>query len=928
VELIGRQAECAVLDRLVEGVCAGESQALVIHGEPGVGKSALLDYLAERASKFGVMRAAGVQSEMELAFAAVHQLLAPLLDRLDRVPGPQREALRTAFGLVAGPPPDRFFIGLAVLSLLSEVADDRPLFCLIDDEQWLDQASAQALAFLARRLAAEPVGLVFAARAPGNELATLPRLVVRGLPDADARALLDAVLPGQLDSQVRDQIVAETRGNPLALVELPRDLTAEQLAGGFGLPSAVRVAGSVEESFRRRIHAMPDPTRELLLLTAAEPTGDPALIWRAAEQLGIGARATAPAIDAGLVKFGLRTSFRHPLARSAAYHSAALQQRQRIHRALANATDPETDPDRRAWHLAQAAAMPDEQVAAELERSAGRARGRGGVAAAAAFLQRAADLTIDPAQRAQRALEAASAKAEAGLFDAALDLIARAEAGPLSDMQHARIDLVRAQLAFSTNLGSDAPPLLLRAANRLESIDPVLSRATYLQALSAAIFAARLAQGCGVVEVSQAARDFLARGPRPPNPSLSDLLLDGFVTRYTEGFAAGVPILRRAVRKALKSPGEDLHHIWLASVAAGDLWDDESWELLSALHVENARRGGVLAELQLALTSRSSMFQFWGELTAAESLIQELQTTSEAAGGGGLAPASAVLQAAYRGDLAEVSALIEIIDAHSKGIGQGISLSVSDRAEAIVNNGVGDYRAATAAGLRATEHPRDVCTTPWSMAELVVAAARSGAPDAAALGLDRLSEMTSASGTDWGLGVEALCRAAVSVGAEAESRYREAIERLGRTRMRSDLARAHLMYGEWLQREQRRTDARDQLRVAHGMLDAMGMEAFAERARRELQATGETVRKRSADVNREQLTSQETQIARMARDGLSNPEIGARLFISARTVQYHLRKVFAKLDITSRSQLDRVLAGDRPREFRSDVTRTPRAELN
>ena len=916
MELFGRQAECAVLDQLVERICAGESQALVIHGEAGVGKSALLDYLAERASTFQVVRAAGVQSEMELAFAAVHQLCGPLLDRLDRVPGPQRDALQTAFGLVAGPPPDRFLIGLAVLSLLSEVADDQPLFCLVDDEQWLDQASAHTLGFVARRLAAEPVGLVFAARAPGQDLAALPRLVVGGLPVADARALLDAVWSGPLDPQVRDQIIAETRGNPLALVELPRNLTGEQLAGGFGLPSAVRAAGSVEANFRRRIHAMPDRTRELLLLTAAEPTGDPALIWRAAEQLGIGAEATAPAIDAGLVKFGLRMSFRHPLARSAAYHSSALLQRQRTHRALADATDPRTDPDRRAWHLAQATAAPDERVAAELERSAGRARGRGGVAAAAAFLERAADLTLDPAQRAQRALDAASAKAEAGLFDAALDLIARAEAGPLSDMQHARIDLVRAQLAFFTNRGSEAPPLLLRAAKRLESTDPVLSRATYLQALSAAIFAARLARGCSVVEVSQAARDFLAGGPRPANPCLSDLLLDGFVTRYTEGYAAGVPILRRAVSKALMSPVEELHHIWLASVAAGDLWDDESWELLSALHVKNARRAGVLAELQLALTSRSSMFQFWGELTAAESLIQELQTTTEAAGGGGLAPASAVLQAAYRGDRAEVSALIEVIDGHSKRIGQGISLSVSDRADAIVNNGLGDYRAATAAGLRAAKHPRDLCTTAWSMVELVVAAARSGVPDAAAVGLDRLSEMTSASGTDWGLGVEALCRAALSGGAEAESRYREAIERLGRTRMRSELARAHLLYGEWLRRERRRADARTQLRVAHGMLDAMGMEAFAERARRELQATGETARKRSADVNGGQLTPQETQIARLARDGLSNPEIGGRLFISGRTVQYHLRKVFAKLDITSRSQLDRVLVGDRPREFR------------
>lgn len=904
MELIGRRAECEVIDQLVEVVCAGESRALVIHGEAGVGKSALLDYLAERASDCRVARAAGVQSEMELAFAALHQLCGPMLGRLERLPEPQRDALQTAFGIIAGPPPDRFLIGLAVLGLLSEVADEQPLFCLIDDEQWLDQASAQVLAFVARRLEAESVGLIFAARVPGRDLADLPRLVVRGLADADARALLDAVLTGPLDARVRDQIVAETRGNPLALVELPLGRSAQQLAGGFGLLAAVRLSGSIEENFRQRISAMPEPTRNLLLLAAAEPTGDPALIWSAAARLEIGADAAAPAVDEGVVEFDSRVRFRHPLGRSAAYHSSSLQQRQRVHRALAEVTDPLSDPDRRAWHLARAATGPDENVATELLRSAGRAQARGGVAAAAAFLERATVLTLDPVQRAQRALDAAAAKAQAGAFDAALDLIDLAEAGPLSDLQHARVDLVRAQLAFVTNRGSDAPLLLLKAAKRLEPIDAALSRATYLEALSAAMFAARLASGCGILDVARAA----AALPRPANPRLSDLLLDGLTARFTDGYAPGLELLRRAIGAARPrtSSDDDLRCLWLAGIAALHVWDDDSWDVLSARHVALARAAGALTELPLALSSRAVMLLAAGELTTAESLIHEAETVTEATGDR-VAPHGALGLAAFRGRRAEAAALIEATERDVIRRGEGVGLTIAEWAQAVLSNGVGDYQTAWAAARRAAEHSADIGVSAWAAVELVEAAVRSGRSEAAADALHRLSEMTSASGTDWALGVEARSRALLSVGAEAERLYQQAIDWLGRTRMRAELARAHLLYGEWLRRQRRRIDARAQLRIAHGMLDAIGMEAFAERARRELQATGETARKRTAAVIGEQLTAQETQIARLAREGLSNSEIGARLFISARTVQYHLRKVFAKTGISSRSQLDRVL---------------------
>lgn len=902
IELIGRRAECLALDELVEAVCAGESRALVIHGEAGIGKSALLDYLAGRASSCRVMRAAGVQSEMELAFAALHQLCGPTLERLDRVPMPQRDALRTAFGVIAGPPPDRFLIGLAVLSLLSETADERPVICLVDDEQWLDKASAQVLAFVARRLVAESVGIVFAARVPGRDLAALPHLAVRGLPDAEARALLDVVLNGPLDARVRDQIVAETHGNPLALVELPRGLTAEQLAGGFGLPSAAHVYGTIEESFRRRIGDLPQPTRDLLLVAAAEPTGDPALIWAAAAELDIRGDAAAPAIDAGVVEFGARIWFQHPLARSAAYQSASLLQRQQAHRAIAHVTDPLSDPDRRAWHLAQSAAQPDEDIAAELLQSAGRARARGGVAAAAAFLERATALTVDPVRRAQRGLDAAAAKVEAGAFDAALDLIGQAEAGALDDGGHARLDLVRAQLAFVTNRGSDAPPLLVKAAKRLESIDLPLSRATYLEAMSAAMFAARLAGDCGVADVARA-----ARSPELATASsLAELLLDGFVTRFTDGYAAGVPVLRRAVDAALTSPAEQTRWLWLAGIAALDLWDDESWALLSANHVRIARTAGALTELPLALSTRAIMLQFAGELTEAETLVQELQTVTEATGAG-LAPYGALMLAAYRGEQTEVAALTDATARDVTRRGEGVGLTVAERAVAVLSNGIGDYKTALAAAKRAVEHPADLGASPFACVEMIEAAVRCGSSDDALETLDQLTEMTRATGTDWALGIEARSRALLSDTGEAEELYRAAIERLGATRMRTELARAHLLYGEWLRRQRRRIDARVQLRTAHSMLDAMGMEAFAERAGRELRATGETARKRSAAATGKHLTAQEVQIARLARDGLSNTEIGARLFISARTVQYHLRKVFTKLDIRSRSQLDRVL---------------------
>ena len=899
-----RRAERGVLGELVEAVRAGESRVLVMHGEAGVGKTALLEYLADRASRCRVLRVVGVQSEMELAFAGLHQLCAPLLDRLRVLPGPQQGALRTAFGISAGPAPDRFLVGLATLGLLAEAAEERPVVCLADDVQWLDSASAQALAFVARRLGAESLGLVFSARVADGDLATLPELEVKGLPDSDARALLDAALTGPVDERVREQIVAETRGNPLALLELPRASTPANLAGGFGLPGAL--PRRIEDSFRRRVDALPAQARRLLLLAAADPTGDPVLVWRAAGRLGIGALAAGPAAEAGLAEFGARVRFRHPLVRSAAYQSAPTRDRQEVHQALADATDPQADSDRRAWHRAQAAAGPNEEVAAELENSAGRAQARGGLAAAAAFLERAALLTPDPARRADRTLAAAQASLRAGAFAKALELLAMAEATALDELQGVRADWLRGQIAFASAPGSDAPLLLLRAARRLEPLDARLARETYLDAWQAALFAGHLADGYDLQEVSRAARAL----PRPEGPPrVADLLLDGLALLVTDGPAAASPGLRQAIG-TFADPNvpvaERLRWSWWAPVASLPLWDGEGWRLVVP-PLQLARNVGALDQLPMLLNVLAVATALRGDLTSAASLIAEADAAREATGARLVAYAAMVL-AALRGSQAEAVPLIEATLEQAAAVGQGAAVTWAHWVAAVLYNGLGRYQEALAAARQAAGHGL-VHLSMWALPELVVAAARTGNTGLAYEALDQLSEWTRAGRTDWGLGVEARSRALVSEGDAADRLYREAIARLGRTGMRPDLARAHLLYGEWLRRQRRRGQARVQLRTAHGLLDAMGMEGFAARARGELRATGETARKRSV-ATMLQLTAQEAQIARLARDGLSNPEIGARLFLSRRTVQYHLGKVFTKLDITSRSDLRRILPAD------------------
>jgi len=900
--LRGRRGECEALDAQLQHIRAGQSSVQVLRGEAGVGKSALLDYVAERAAGCRVVRVAGVQSEMELAYAGLHQLCAAMIDRVTELPRPQRAVLRTAFGYEQDTTPEPFAVAVASLSLLSDAAETQPLVCLIDDAQWLDRSSAQALAFVARRVYAEPIAMVFAVREPADvkELAGLPELIVEGLPDAEARLLLASGIPGRLDEQVRDRIVAETRGNPLALLELPRGMTPADLAGGFGLPGAGSLAGRIEQAFATRVESLPPDSRQLILLAAAEPLGDVTLLWRAAERLGIGPGAATRAEEDGLVEFGVRVRFRHPLVRSAAYRAATPLHRRQVHQALAEATDADADPDRRAWHRAHASLGLEETVAAELERSAERAKRRGGAAAAAAFLQRAAELTPDPARRGERALAGAQAKLETAAPEAASVLLAMAELCPLDDYQRARSRWLRAQIAFSLSRGSDALPLLLDAAKGLAGFSTELARETRLEAFAAAIYAGNPGDDNEVQDVAAAA---LATPAPPRRDDPIDDLVRGLATAFIDGFRAATPALRIALesfRRADEDAAEVNRWLWLACRIAFDLWDDRLSGELAARGLRLARESGALGILPIAANFRAGLHLHAGEFADASALMEEAAAISAMTGTAPLVYTTPML-AAYRGQEATALAGLDAADQHALARGQRLALSMTGCARAVLFNGQARYDEALAAATRACAH-EGLGLYGLALVEHIEAAARCGQPHLARESLARLAERTRASNTDWALGLEARSRALLAGGPEAEEYYEQAVTRLARGNVALHLARARLVYGEWLRRENRRVDARKQLGSAHELFESFGADAFAERARRELLATGETARRRSADAF-SLLTPQEAQIARLAAEGLTNPEIGAQLFISPRTVEYHLRKVFPKLDVASRKEL-------------------------
>lgn len=894
--LLGRGAEREAIERLLAETSAGRSGVLVVRGEAGIGKSALLQHARDAALSMGIRveSAVGVEAETQFAFAGLHQLCASLLDRTETLPDPQRAALDVALGRRAGAAPDRFLVGLAVLNLL---ADAGPMLVLVDDAQWLDQVSAQVLAFIARRVEAERLVLMFAVREPressADPLAGLPGMLLDGLGETDAHALLNTALSAPIDEGVRERIVAEARGNPLALLELP---TSVQLAGGFGLPDAVSVPRRIEDNFQRRSNSLPAQTRDLLLVAASEPTGDPALLWRAADHLGIDREAAGPAESAGLLEIDTRVRFRHPLVRSAVYRAATAPEHRRAHCALAAAIDPRTDPDRRAWHRAQSVLGTDEDAAADLERSADRALARGGFCAAAAFLRRATDLTPDPARRARRALDAANAEHSAGAPEAALALLESVDAGRLDALHRARLELLRAQIAFHLTQGREVPRMLLGAARMLAPLEPSLARETYLQAFDAATITGGSGVEHGLSEIAEA----VGAAPAPIGaPSPADVLLRGLVAVHTDGFESAVPVLRRALEafREQVSPGETVRTgdagNWLSLAARTSiaLFEDELTIALADRNVLRARGAGALSTLPTALIVAAFARIYTGELSRAAELADEAAAISEVSGAKPMGYAHTYLNA-WRGIDSEATAA-----EHSRGIEATVSLC----AAAVLHNGRGDYPRAQEAAARAAE-AYEPGIRGLALHELVEAAARSGDLESAFRAMEELSSRAQATGTEWALGVAARSRALTSTGAEVEELYREAIDRLQKCRMAVFLARTHLVFGEWLRREGRRSEARDELRTAHALLSGMGAEPFAARAARELRATGEHARKRTSQPS-DALTAQEQTIARLVATGATSREVGEQLFLSPRTIEAHLRNIFRKLGITSRRQL-------------------------
>ena len=900
--LVGRRGECAVLDRLLDAARDGRSGVLVLSGEPGVGKTALLDYAVESASGFRVARGAGVESEAELAFAALHQLCGPMLDRLERLPDPQQAALGAAFGLREGAAPERFLVGLAALSLLASVAEEQPLLCVIDDALWLDRASAQALAFLARRLLADPVAVIFATRVLTDELAGLPQLPVEGLAEDDARTLLATAVSGPLDERVRDRIVTETRGNPLALLELPRGLTSSQLAVGLRVQAALPLSGRIEETFRRRAEELPPETQRLLLVAAAEQLVEPATIWRAAERLGIGADAAEPAAVAGLLDIDTEVRFRHPLVRSAVYRAASARALRDTHLALAEAIDPELDPDRRAWHVAEGTLAPDEYVAAELERSAGRAQERGGLAAAAAFLERSAQLTPDPQRRAVRLLLAAREHVTAGANDRAQALLDQSMANLVDPFARAQATRMQGAIRFAEGRGGETPALLLNAANALGELDVGLARETLLEALEAAMWAGQFTTGATMLDVAETARGLPAADD---DVGVANLLLTGYTERLTSGYARGVEWWRRATGTPTDELRIEASLQWLGMLwnATGELFDFEGHQAVGRRRVQLAREQGALAWLPVALSCLAWSERLSGRVDAAESMVTEAVEIGAAIGTPAMPGAQELMRLAmycWRGN-DQARPMARAVMAEAAARGQGLAVVLSYYVLTILELGLGRYQEARIAALKVfDDDPLYIGSI--ALADAVEATVRSGDADAAEAALARLCDRALATGTPWALGLLARARALLAADHEAEGLYQDAIEHLGRSGVATELARAHLLYGEWLRRQRRRRDARLQLRTALEMLQAMGATAFARRANVELQATGEHARVR-VDETRDQLTPQEAQIAQLAGDGESNAEIAAQLFISPHTVAYHLRKVFGKLGINSRNQL-------------------------
>jgi DNA-binding CsgD family transcriptional regulator len=909
---VGRSREFSRLDGLLAGACRGRSGVLVLRGEAGIGKTKLLEAVVSSATDWQVLRTVGVGSEAEFAFAALHQLCRPSLDLLGELPGPQRDALGAAFGLTATAPPERFLVGLATLSLLSAAASERPVVCVVDDAQWLDRESAQTLAFVARRLLTDPIVMLFATRNDAGELAGLPDLVLSGLADEDADELLSSVVEGPLAPRVRSRVIEETRGNPLALLELPRGLTTADLAVGFGVPVEMPMSRRIEETFGRRIQQLPFDTRRLLVIAAADQVGQAATVWRAAAKLGIGADAVEAAEVAGLVNLDSLVRFRHPLVRSAVYRGASRQERQIAHRALADVSHPVIEPDRRAWHLAAATDEPDEGVADELERSAGRAHERGGLVAAATFLERSAELTPDLERRAVRRLLAAGAFLLSGMIDRArqtLELTAGQLADPVARAQAMRME---GALRFADGRGGDTPSQLFGAALTLREFDPRLASETMMEALEAAMWAAQLTTGTTMGDVAEAVRPwFEANAP----DSTATFLLQGYSRRAIVGYPSPVEPWRQAVLAGADdvSGSTRLQLLGMLWNSTGDMLDYQSHISVARERVRQARQEGALATLPIALVCLAWSELLGGRIEAAEALNAEATEIAQATGVPEFPGAHGIVRLGilgWRGHERETRQLAKEVVAEAVERGQGLTVRIVDMVLATHELGFGRNEEAMRHALTVFEDD------PWyvgsmSVVDLIEGACRSNHRDVAEAALARLSERAEASQTPWALGLLARSRALMAPDNEAEHSYLEALEALGRSGVMTAFGRAQLLYGEWLRGQRRRREAREQLHSARDTLLVTGAGAFARRAEAELIAAGERTGGRR-DETRSELTSQELQVAQLAAEGQSNSEIAAQLYISPHTVSYHLGKVYDKLQVRSRNQLSRALASSQP----------------
>ena len=911
VQLRNRTREIGAIDSLLERARSNAGGALVLRGEPGVGLTALLDYGADEVRDMWVLRVAGVEAEAHVAYGALHRLLAPDVwwRHHMHLPLAQRFALEQAFGLEVPGNDERpaelnaLLVGLGTLSLLARAAEERPVLCAVDDVEQLDEHSASALALVARRLGADRVAMLFARREPSDArdfFGDLDELVVGGLDVVDARALIDAVYGHRLDSDVRERILAETDGNPRAIVELPSVFPAPSVSL-FGEP--LPLAKRFEQHFVTTLSNLSKNAQETVLLASLLHDGSTTLFWSASALLGLPSDAYREAEDAGLLRIGTRVVLCGSLLRSAVYSSATPEDRRRVHLALAGAAAAAGDSVQSVWHRAAASSAPDEELAAALVVAGIELRRRGDTTTSATLLQRASAVTPDPAMRAVRLLDAASAWLAAGSPGRSSALLAETTPLPLTDLDRALAAKLRAQAAQMLGQGADSAALLLRAARDIAGHDAPLGREALLEALEAAIYHGRFGSGGPVRQAAVATLELSTDEP----VTAPDLLLRGLALLFAEGHESGAPTLRRAV-EALEA-GDDLRWLTLGGLAALELWDDAALAAIVAagsepVAVSRASPLGVslgyLAGLDHVVAGRFTKAGHWyGDMQALAEAVRDPAIA-------GVADAGTLMMWAWRGESGgDGRALIDRCARDAMASEQGRYYALTRYALAVHENGLGRYEEALIASEDAVED-RGLYLAGFALPELIEAAVRSDEREVAADALAELTSRTLASGTSWALGMLARSRALLAEDDAAAALYQEAIERLVACRAAPQLARAHLLYGEWLRRRRRRRDARDHLRRAQGMFVAMSADGFAARAGGELQAAGERSRIREPEAT-ETLTAQESRIASLVAAASSNPQIAAQLFLSPRTVEYHLHKIYRKLGVTSRVELARML---------------------